>query len=255
MSEIKIKILGTVTPYCCNSHNCPGFLIFINDTKIMLDCGNGITNQLDFPNDLKKLNILISHLHLDHYGDVSSLVGAIKAQKKGGIYYGNINFFIPKINQDTIESKFLKHIISEIKRNSLTEYDETSINLIKDINISFLKASHNIPTFSTKIEKDGIKFIYSSDTGYSNAEKLIEFSYKSDLLICDSTFIKRLKKNTTTHLHAYQAAEIAKEAKVKKLLLTHFLPNISREEYLNEAKEIFENTEIANEGNILILKK
>ena len=41
---------------------------------------------------------------------------------------------------------------------------------------------------------------------------------------------------------------------VKKLLLTHFWPEIDKDEYVNEAKEIFENTEAAVEGKKLILK-
>ena len=45
------------------------------------------------------------------------------------------------------------------------------------------------------------------------------------------------------------------KANVKKLLLTHFWPEIDKDEYVNEAKEIFENTEAAVEGKKIILRR
>ena len=48
---------------------------------------------------------------------------------------------------------------------------------------------------------------------------------------------------------------LAKESNVSKLLLTHLWPEEVRENYLNEAKEIFSNTELALENKKLILKK
>lgn len=255
MSEIKVKVLGTVTPYCTEFHNCPGFLIYVNGKKIMLDCGNGITGQMSMPNDLKNLNVIISHLHFDHYGELSALIGAIHACKKAGIYYGNTNYFIPRIFQDDIECQYIRHIIGNSANSNITEYNENSLNIIKGINISFIKNYHSITTYCTKIENDGVSLVYTSDTGNKNIEKLISFSYKSDLLICDSTFIKDKCKNSPTHLHAHEAAILAKEAKVNKLLLTHFLSGTDKQKYVDEAREIFENVEAAEEGMILTLSR
>ena len=42
---------------------------------------------------------------------------------------------------------------------------------------------------------------------------------------------------------------------VKKLLLTHFYPTIDKELYVDEAKEVFENTEAATEEKKLILRR
>ena len=53
MSEIIITPLGTISPYTKVNMNCPGFLLEYNNEKVLLDCGNGITRLLNFPNDLK----------------------------------------------------------------------------------------------------------------------------------------------------------------------------------------------------------
>ena len=49
---MEVKFLGTVSPYCKDEKNCPGYLVTEANTKILLDCGNGITRNLKLPDDL-----------------------------------------------------------------------------------------------------------------------------------------------------------------------------------------------------------
>ena len=70
---MQLKVLGTVSPYSKEEKNCPGFLVTTENNKILLDCGNGITRNLNFPEDLNNLTIIISHLHRDHYSDIFSI--------------------------------------------------------------------------------------------------------------------------------------------------------------------------------------
>ena len=53
---------------------------------------------------------------------------------------------------------------------------------------------------------------------------------------------------------AFAAGNVAKEAKAKQLLLTHFWPEEDKKLYLEEAKLIFPNVEVAEEGKKLVLK-
>lgn len=69
----------------------------------------------------------------------------------------------------------------------------------------------------------------------------------SDVLVHESTFNKNEKKMARNYYHSttHQAAEIAKEAKTNKLLLTHISARYLGKAALeleNEAKEIFPNT-------------
>ena len=63
------------------------------------------------------------------------------------------------------------------------------------------------------------------------------FAKDADLLICESTFLKGQLKNDDNHLYAYEAGMIARDANAKKLLLTHFWPEIDKQKYVDEAKE------------------
>lgn len=74
----------------------------------------------------------------------------------------------------------------------------------------------------------------------------------ADLLVHEATFSKGEKSLAYDYFHSttHQAAKIAKRAGVKKLCLTHISSRYDREawnELVAEAKEIFPNTEIAED--------
>ena len=54
---------------------------------------------------------------------------------------------------------------------------------------------------------------------------------------------------------AYEAGLLANNSNAKKLLLTHFWPEEDKKIYLEEAKEVFSDVELAEENKTLILKK
>ncbi len=106
------------------------------------------------------------------------------------------------------------------------------------------------------IEKvPGIKLVYTGDTSY--CPNVIKFSKNADLLIHDVTLLEEvLVKKQVAHSSAKGAAETAKKAKVKKLILTHISRRYGNnsEELLKEAKKIFDNTELAYDGLHITIK-
>lgn len=73
----------------------------------------------------------------------------------------------------------------------------------------------------------------------------------ADLLICEATYLSDLKDKAAEykHLTAEQAAQIAKKAGAKKLMLTHISQRYEYEsrKVLLEAKKIFKNTLLAHD--------
>ena len=250
---MEIKILGSVSPYCKENKNCVGYLVKNEDSNILLDCGNGISRNMDMTTDLNNLTIIISHLHKDHYGELLSLSYASYINHKLGIINKRIKVYLPKsnYNEEIEDYHFLMNFGKEHYMEFI-EYDQSTIINIDNIEITFSKNPHQISTYSAKLKEDEIIFVYSADTGYEN-NSLIELSKNADILLCEATFIKGQIKNDDNHLYACEAAEIAKQANVKELVLTHFYPEIEKEKYLEEAKQIFPNTIVAEEGKVLKL--
>lgn len=88
-------------------------------------------------------------------------------------------------------------------------------------------------------------------------EKIIPFVKNSDLLICETSFSSENAKEAKEHMHltAKQNGQIAKSAKVKKLILTHISQRYDNKlkELLEDAKKEFKNVSIVNDFDEIIL--
>lgn len=269
---MELKILGTVAPYCKDGKYCPGYLITKDNTKILLDCGNGITNLLNMEEDLENLTIIISHLHPDHYGDLLSLAPTVDLYHKFGFLSDKVKLYIPQTELETVRESYTnedgwgasrlvkkKIIDDELVRTlgekhylDVEEYDKDAKIKIGDISINFCKTLHPINTYAIKVQdKTGI-IVYSSDTGYEE-ENLVDFAKDSNIFLCESSFIRGQTRTSNEHLYAYEAASLAKKANVEQLILTHFWPEIEKQKYVDEASKIFKNTKAAEEGKVLKL--
>jgi ribonuclease Z len=98
--------------------------------------------------------------------------------------------------------------------------------------------------------RKGTKITYSGDT--RPCEEMIMFAKDSTLLIHESTFIQKEAQNAEDYGHstAKDAAFIARESNSEKMMITHISTRYG-EEYaqimLKEAREVFENTELARD--------
>lgn len=96
--------------------------------------------------------------------------------------------------------------------------------------------------------RPGRKITISGDT--VPCRRIIKFAERSDVLIHDATFDSSLEDKAREYGHstARQAAEIAKEAEVEKLFLTHISPRYKNAKILEEeAREIFPNSWVAHD--------
>ncbi len=96
-------------------------------------------------------------------------------------------------------------------------------------------------------------YAYCADTQYF--ESITEKIKGVDLLYHESTYLHVLEEKAASRFHstAKQAALIAKKAGVKKLLLGHFSSMYEDlDEFKVEACDVFENTEVAEEGTCYI---
>lgn len=253
MSKIEIIPLGTVSPYPKENMNCPGFLIKYNNKNVLLDCGNGITRLLKLPKDLENLNVIITHYHKDHFGDIGALQYASYVYHNLGILNSKIKIYLPEN-----DINFSKQMIIS-SPESYAEYFDINNNFsfsVDDLNVSFKdNNSHSIESFMVKLQNKDFKIVYTSDVGITNFNALIDFCKNADLLICESSFLKRHNSNSKAHLTAYDASILAKKSNSKKLLLTHFWPEEDKNSYLNEAMQNFQNVEASHENKKLVLER
>ena len=96
-------------------------------------------------------------------------------------------------------------------------------------------------------------YAYCADTRYF--EQVVEKIKGVDLLYHESTYLHALEEKAVSRFHstAKQAAMIAKKAGAKKLLIGHFSSMYETlDEFKMEAREVFENTDIAEEEYVIL---
>lgn len=89
--------------------------------------------------------------------------------------------------------------------------------------------------------RKGIKLTYTTDTRPTDSIKIN--AMESDLFVCEGMYgekDKAAKAIEYKHMTFYEAANLAKEANVKELWLTHYSPSLTKpEEFMADVREIF----------------
>lgn len=89
----------------------------------------------------------------------------------------------------------------------------------------------------------GIKLTYCTDT--RPTEEIIQCAKGSDLFICEGMYGEREKQQKAVehkHMTMYEAAELARQAEVEEMWLTHYSPSLLHpENYMKEVRKIFPN--------------
>ncbi|MGI4862286.1 MAG: ribonuclease Z [Janthinobacterium lividum] len=98
------------------------------------------------------------------------------------------------------------------------------------------------------------RYAFCSDTLYTPA--LADLVRGVDVLYHEATFLEELRERAaqTHHSTAYQAAELARAAQVKRLLIGHFSSRYKQlAAHLAEAQAVFTNTDLALEGLVVTI--
>jgi ribonuclease Z len=103
--------------------------------------------------------------------------------------------------------------------------------------------------------RKGLKVTYCTDT--RPTKSLVEAAAESDLLICEGMYAeedKLAKARQNKHMTFYEAAEVARDAKVNELWLTHFSPSMTgHKRYMKAVQEIFPQSHLGEDGKFIEL--
>ena len=104
-------------------------------------------------------------------------------------------------------------------------------------------------------QRKGLKVAYCTDS--RPVERISRFAKGADLFICEGMYAEpdKLKKaRQYKHMTFYEAAELAREAQVQELWLTHFSPSlVGAKGYMKQVREIFPNAHLGEDGKTVEL--
>lgn len=103
--------------------------------------------------------------------------------------------------------------------------------------------------------RKGIKVTYCTDT--RPTKDLVNAAIGSDLLICEGMYAeeeKLAKAKQNKHMTFYEAAQVAADAGVNALWLTHFSPSMTgHKRYMKAVRKIFDKAELGEDGKFVEL--
>lgn len=104
-------------------------------------------------------------------------------------------------------------------------------------------------------QRKGLKVTYCTDSRPVKA--VSDNAADSDLFICEGMYGEKGKENKAReykHMTFTEAANLAKEADVKEMWLTHFSPSLVHpEDFVGSAKRIFPNIQVGTDGKTIQL--
>ena len=236
---MKITFLGTNGWYNTATGGTVCILIESTDYYVVLDAGNGFYKLDRYLTRDNPVFILLSHFHLDHIYGLHTLV---KFSFNGGL-----KVFGPKGIKNVLE--LIANDPFSVPMRELP-FDIEAFELPKErgnlpFEIECLELSHTSLTLGYRLGLDGKLVAYCPDTGF--CENAVKVAREADLLISECSFRSGEHLNEWPHLNPQQASKIAKDAKAKQLILTHFDASRyqtmeSRKEAEAIARETFPNT-------------
>jgi ribonuclease BN (tRNA processing enzyme) len=232
---MKLTILGSGTVVPNGERNSSGYFVEAGDVRVMLDCGAGTVHALArYGVDWERLtHLFISHFHVDHIGELASLFFAFRHGMKTArtepltlIAPRGIERVIHHLKEAFGEKLFTPKFSFDL---IVIEPGET-IQLHDGCSLSVTKTPHTDESLAVKIESPQNSLCYTGDTGAS--QELTRFFDKADLLISECSF--RQRKERASHLSIQEVAQLASQAKVKKLVVTHFYFDVDEDELKGE---------------------
>jgi ribonuclease BN (tRNA processing enzyme) len=219
---MKITILGSGTAAPRSNRNMSGYLF---NKDMLFDTGPGTIRQLlKLKVNLLDINhIFYTHFHNDHISDLPAIIWS---NNYGNFRKKPLNLYGPKGFKKYFNT--LVKTILQLKNKDISfkinikELKPKSSIKIKNIKIKSFKTKHTYNSVAYRIESKGKVLTYSGDTGYCKG--IIDAGKNADLLILECSFPKEMNNHLTPAL----AGKVANKANAKKLVLTHFYPEVEK---------------------------
>ncbi|MEM2741491.1 MAG: MBL fold metallo-hydrolase [Candidatus Aenigmatarchaeota archaeon] len=228
---------------------CTSFLVKADEEIFLFEIGPGITSQL-FKLDIlcsQISGLFVSHAHFDHFIELPYfLFLRYTEQLVRGLSLPIIPLISPR-QVFELNSYLFQNCYPKIPLQTLIEFLEPknsgfSTFKLGKFEITAAHVKHTIPTIGCRVEVDGKVLAYSSDTILT--DNLIKLSEGVDVLVYEalaSSSYPHLENAAKAGFHgtAYEAGEVARKAKVKKLVLIHSDPIVKENDLIYDAKRNF----------------
>lgn len=241
---MEIIPLGTAGWMPADERETAAYLLRRADEAVLLDAGTGVRRLITdsyLMAGLGSLDILLSHFHLDHVvglGYLDGLSGVrIRVWGPGALLYGTTTQdVLARITSPPLLRSRLTETVA-----SVSEIPSEGLNLL-DLKVTVRRQeTHTAPSLAFRL---GDLASYCTDTEFDPGN--IAFVHGCEVLLHEAWSAGAPSERG--HTSATEAAEIALAADVRRLWLVHIAPNQDASSIGDAARDVFEPTEVAEDG-------
>ncbi|MGH2926057.1 MAG: MBL fold metallo-hydrolase [Solirubrobacterales bacterium] len=261
---MRITVLGKSPSWQDAGGACSGYLIEDGDTRLLLDCGNGVFAKLREHLDYTELDaVLISHLHADHFLDLIPYSYALTYAPRQqpvpvGGFPGTDSPARPRLIAPKGATECFRQVVGAWgppdlveKAFAIEEYDVGSAVEVGTLRPRFQEVPHFTTTYAIDFTSTngGGRFTYGADC--RPGDELIEIARDTDLLIAEATLPRPERTGIRGHMTPSEAGEHARRAGARRVVLTHISDELDSALAEREGSEAFgEPVQMAAEGAV-----
>lgn len=262
---MKLTILGSGTANPNPHRASPGYVLTIGSQNFVVDCGTGTLLQLIKTGvDLEQLDgIFITHFHLDHCGDIPAIVNTLLhsqslSRKKDLHIYGYMGIkkmweTLQQIHPDLQKNSAFKVVIHEL---AVDQEIHLADGVVKTYPVRHIESSLAYRFTSNA----GNVVVFSGDTGYD--QKVVELAKGADIAVFEcnwpeeyfdaSRYGGTLPAYVDLHLNPTLAGDLAQQAHVKTLVLSHISPPTDQYPIARRCQKVFSGNVVVAEDFMML---
>lgn len=244
ISKTKITILGSGTCVPSLGRSSTAVLVETGESRILLDVGAGtIRRLLEAGRTVHEVtHLFLTHFHPDHTGELASFLFSNKYPDMGRhrpltlLGGPGVREFYRRLLD--LYGHWIE-LPPETFRVMEADPAETGGIDFGDFHLTWAPVAHNPESLAYRIrDREGKNLVCSGDTDESDS--LRKLAMDADLLICESALPDELK--VPGHLTPSLAGRIAADARVRKLVLTHFYPECDGADMAGECRRTYDGS-------------
>ena len=268
--DLSLFFAGTAGSVPSARRGLPALLLRRGGDRVLFDCGEGTQRQLLRSIGLPDISaIFITHLHADHWLGLPGMLKTFDMRDRDA----PLDVFGPPGTAALLQTMRVVYgrlgypfAVTEIESGDSVAFD--------GYDVAAFNVRHRGRAFGYAIteparpgrfdadlatelgvafgpERAGRRLVISGDT--APCDMLRDAARGADVLVHESTFLESERERAleTGHSTARQAAEVAAEADVRMLALTHLSSRYAGGEIRDEARAVFERTEVPRDFDVI----